>query len=53
MCKRILLIATGGTIAARKTENGLAPQLRAEALLDFVPEIQTLCRECMECEHRG
>lgn len=44
MCKRILLIATGGTIAARKTENGLAPQLRAEALLDFVPEIQTLCR---------
>lgn len=44
MCKRILLIATGGTIAARETENGLAPQLRAEALLDFVPEIQTLCR---------
>ena len=25
--KHILLIATGGTIASRPTENGLAPQL--------------------------
>lgn len=44
MCKRILLIATGGTIAAGETVNGLAPQLQAEALLRFVPEIQSLCR---------
>ena len=43
MRKRILLIATGGTIAAGETENGLAPQLQAKALLRFVPEIQTLC----------
>ncbi|MGN0520234.1 MAG: asparaginase [Candidatus Fimenecus sp.] len=41
--KRILLIATGGTIAAGETENGLAPQLQAEALLRFVPEVQSLC----------
>ena len=27
--KDILLIATGGTIASRPTEGGLAPQLRA------------------------
>lgn len=44
MAKQILLIATGGTIAAGETASGLAPQLQAEALLDFVPEIQTLCR---------
>ncbi|MDO4153276.1 MAG: asparaginase [Clostridia bacterium] len=44
MRKRILLIATGGTIAAGETENGLAPQLQAEALLRFAPEIQSLCR---------
>ncbi|MGN0554351.1 MAG: asparaginase [Candidatus Fimenecus sp.] len=43
MSKQILLIATGGTIAAGETANGLAPQLQAEALLRFVPEIQTLC----------
>lgn len=44
MSKQILLIATGGTIAAGETENGLAPQLQAETLLRFVPEIQSLCR---------
>lgn len=44
MCKRILLIATGGTIAAGETASGLAPQLQAETLLRFVPEIQSLCR---------
>lgn len=43
MAKRILLIATGGTIAAGETANGLAPKLQAETLLRFVPKIQTLC----------
>ena len=28
--KHILLIATGGTIASRPSENGLAPQLLAD-----------------------
>ena len=41
--KRILLIATGGTIASRPTENGLAPQLRAEDILDCVPALANLC----------
>ncbi len=41
--KQILLIATGGTIAAQNTEQGLTPQLSASALLQYVPSVQTLC----------
>ena len=32
--KHILLIATGGTIASKSTENGLAPQISSEEMLD-------------------
>ena len=42
--KKILLIATGGTIASRPTEDGLAPQLRAGDILDCVPQLRNLCR---------
>ena len=42
--KRILLIATGGTIASRPTEDGLAPQLCAEDILSCVPALRALCR---------
>lgn len=41
--KKILLIATGGTIASKKTERGLVPAISAEDLLEFVPEIKDLC----------
>ena len=41
--KKILMIATGGTIASKATEDGLTPQLTAEELLNFVPEIKDLC----------
>lgn len=41
--KRILLIATGGTIASRPTEGGLAPKLRAEDILSCVPALGGLC----------
>ena len=37
--KRILLLATGGTIATKKTEHGLVPQLTSRDLLDAVPEL--------------
>ena len=43
MKKNILLIATGGTIASKKTEEGLAPQITSEELLGFVPEIKEYC----------
>ena len=33
--KKILLLSTGGTIASRKTEQGLAPKLTPEELLAF------------------
>ena len=42
--KHILLIATGGTIASRPTEDGLAPQLCAEDILSCVPSLEKLCR---------
>ena len=35
--KHILLIATGGTIASKATENGLTPQISSEEMLDYVP----------------
>ena len=41
--KRILLIATGGTIASRPTDGGLAPQLCAEDILSCVPALRDLC----------
>jgi L-asparaginase len=42
--KRILLIATGGTIAQTDTGNGLAPGLNVDSLLDFAPEVRALAR---------
>lgn len=42
--KRILLIATGGTISCRDTGLGLAPSLTGEQLLDFLPEVAHLCK---------
>ncbi len=41
--KKILLIATGGTIASRQGENGLKPELSPSSLLEFVPEIRKYC----------
>ena len=42
--KKILLIATGGTIASRPTDNGLAPELLAGDILRCVPALAELCR---------
>ena len=44
MAKRILLLATGGTIATRPTDRGLAPQLSSADLLQAVPQIGEICR---------
>ncbi len=43
MKKKILLIATGGTIASDLGKDGLIPQLDAKALLACVPEIFDFC----------
>ena len=37
--KRILIIATGGTIASAEDGSGLAPALTGEQLAGYVPEI--------------
>ncbi|MCI8801640.1 asparaginase [Acetatifactor muris] len=42
--KKVLLIATGGTIASGYTEDGLAPQIAAGALLRYVEEYRDFCR---------
>ncbi len=41
--KKIMLIATGGTIASKDTEAGLAPAMTPEELLLQVPEVRTRC----------
>ena len=40
---RVLVIATGGTIASLPTEDGLAPALTGEELIARVPLIEGLC----------
>lgn len=41
--KNVLLIATGGTIASKKTENGLTPQIEPEEMLEFIPDVNLIC----------
>ncbi len=42
--KHILMIATGGTIASKETEEGLAPAISSKELLACVPEVEKVCR---------
>ncbi len=42
--KKILLIATGGTIASLKTEKGLTPGLTPAELLSYVPDAASFCQ---------
>ena len=47
--KKILVIGTGGTIASAPTENGLAPALSADALLEAIPYAASICEvECTQ-----
>lgn len=41
--KKILMIATGGTIASKESENGLTPAMTGEELAASVPGIQDKC----------
>ncbi len=42
--KHILLIATGGTIACKKSDNGLTPLLTSDELLSYVPQVNEFCQ---------
>ncbi len=41
--KKILMIATGGTIACRRTEKGLTPLMGSSDLLKYVPDVKNVC----------
>lgn len=41
--KKILIIATGGTIASKDSGEGLAPQLNVDDLINYVPNIKNKC----------
>ena len=47
--KRILLIGTGGTIASEMTDDGLAPKLGSNQLLNYIPRVSEICSvECFQ-----
>ena len=41
--KRILMLATGGTIASRESGEGLSPAITSEEILSHVPAVGELC----------
>lgn len=46
--KRILFLATGGTIACGQTPEGLTPKISSEELVSFLPQINELCEVTAE-----
>lgn len=43
--KRILMLATGGTIASMESGHGLSPAITSEEILSHVPSVGELCQE--------
>jgi len=43
MKKKILMLATGGTIASKQTTRGFAPELSPEDILSYVPRVSEIC----------
>ena len=41
--KKILMIGTGGTIASKQTEHGLAPGLSSDDILSYIPQVKDVC----------
>ena len=41
--RKILMLATGGTIASKQTEQGMLPGISPEEVLSYVPQIRRLC----------
>ena len=42
--KRILILATGATIASKESGEGLSPAITSEEILSYVPAVGQLCR---------
>lgn len=47
--KKILLIATGGTIASKNTDRGLAPTIDPDELIGYVPELASIAEITAAC----
>lgn len=41
--KKVLLIATGGTIASKRSHHGLKPQITPEELVSYIPQVKDFC----------
>ena len=41
--KKILLIATGGTIASKRSHHGLTPQITPKELISYIPQVTDIC----------
>ncbi|MGN0157954.1 MAG: asparaginase [Brotaphodocola sp.] len=41
--KHILMLATGGTIASKRSDNGLKPLITSDELLGYVPDAKEFC----------
>lgn len=41
--KKILMIATGGTIASKGTADGLVPELTSQDILHYIPSLKDIC----------
>lgn len=41
--KKILMLGTGGTIASKQTEHGLAPGLSSEDIISYIPQVNDVC----------
>ena len=42
--RRILMLATGGTIASKESGQGLSPAITSEEILSYLPRLGELCR---------
>jgi len=42
--KKVLLIATGGTIASKRSHHGLKPQITPEELVSYIPQVKDFVR---------
>lgn len=41
--KKVLMIATGGTIASKRTSSGLTPLISSKEILEYVPNVGEFC----------
>lgn len=47
--KKILMLATGGTIASKDSGQGLTPAITSQEILSYVPAIGQLCLPSASC----